>query len=418
MADNGQPKAPSKGGENTLSLIGAIAGLAGNLIFGPDSVGIDFGAPFKAGAAMLKDKREQQSLLELLKGNPHTAPLAEIGPSLVEAGGLVKNPDILNHPQTQGYLSQFSMGEGDRKLVSPEMAQSPNNTVASVLAPQAQGTAPDYTSQEFLARAASLRPDLAEKIIASKATKDPNDQLKDMLQTVLLGKQIQNFETPEQKRRAALEDRQTLLDAQDIRIGNRQEQNQNRQNILQKSKITAKEEESFNTIDELRKAQQNILIDLESGVKPSYTKDIAASILPGGERALQTLDPNFSAFRKNINESLAIYQKAISGVAISEPEAKRLRPTQPQAGDDLDVLRGVAQNNIKKANEVYFIKAMNTLNRGGTDVYNYVDPQQLQLYKAVRAAMNHDLKGALASPKIQEARRQLGIDYGATNVGQ
>jgi hypothetical protein len=266
-----------------------------------------------------------------------------------------------------------------------------------------------------LERAAQLRPDLAEKILAAKATREPQDQTKELLQTILLGKQIQSFETPEQKRQAQLEDRITQMDITDKLIQGRQEQNQVRQNNLEKSKVTPKETEGFQQIDEVRNNYRNMLIDFESGVKPSYTKDIAAKLLPGGERALQAFDPKFAAFRKNVEQANALFQKTISGVAISEPEARRLRPTQPQAGDDPAVFKTVAENNVKKANELYFIKAMSIANRGG-DTSQFVDTQQLQLYNAVRKAMNADLNGAMKSEKIQAARRQLGIDYGLDNL--
>lgn len=423
MADKNQPKAPSKAGENTLGLIGAIAGLAGNLILGPDSAGIDFGAPFKAGASMLREKREQQSLLELLKGNPHTAPLAEMGPALVQAGGLINNPDVLSHPDTQNYLGQFSGPSGTAPatpapasgILPGEQNGTPHPGLLPALGTQ-KAPPPDYTSEEFLARAAALRPDIAEKIITAKATKDPANQTKELLQTILLGKQISGFETPEERRAAQHQDRMTQLETTDRLIQGRQEQNQIRQNALEKSKVTPKETEGFQQIDEVRNNYRNMLIDLESGVKPSYTKDIAAKLLPGGERALQAFDPKFAAFRKNVEQANALFQKTISGVAISEPEAKRLRPTQPQAGDDPAVFKLVAENNVKKATELSLLKAMLIVNRGGTDIYNTVPQDQIRLYKAVRDAMNYNLKDALANPRVQAIRRQLGIDYGLDNL--
>ena len=417
MADTKKNKAPSKGGENTLGLLGAVAGLAGNLIFGPDSVGIDFGAPFKAGAAMLRDKREQQSLIELLKSNPHTAPIADIGPALTSAGGLVNNPDILDHPEVQNFVGQFSGSPGPTPqstgVLPGESSGVPQANLLSALNTPAPTTQKDYTSDEFLERAASLRPDIAEKILTARATQAPGrDRSLDDILKVL---QIQSFETPEQKRQAQLNDRLTQLEATDKLIQGRQEQNQIRQNNLEKSKVTPKETEGFQQIDEVRNNYRNMLIDFESGVKPSYTKDIAATLLPGGEQALQALDPKFAAFRKNVEQANALFQKTISGVAISEPEARRLRPTQPQAGDDPAVFKLVAENNVKKANELYFIKAMSIANRGG-DTSQFVDTQQLQLYNAVRKAMNADLNGAMKSEKIQAARRQLGIDYGLDNL--
>lgn len=421
MADKAKTKSPSKGGENTLGLLGAVAGLAGNLIFGPDSVGMDFGAPFKAGAAMMREKREQESLLELLKSNPHTAPIAEVGPALASAGGIVNNPDILTHPEIQSFVGQFG---GQQGATNPPQASGvlpgesngvPQSGLLSALSSQPAQSANDYTSDAFLEKAAALRPDIAEKILTAKATQAPTkDRSLDDILKVL---QIQAFETPEQKRQAQLEDRMTQLDVTDRLIQGRQEQNQIRQNTLEKSKVTPKETEGFQTIDEVRNSYRNMLADVESGITPSYTKNLAATLLPGGERALQALDPKFAAFRKNVEQANALFQKTISGVAISEPEAKRLRPTQPQAGDDPAVFKLVAENNVKKANELYFIKAMSIANRGG-DTGQFVDSEQLRMYKAVRDAMNYNLKDALANPRVQAIRSQLGIDYGAGNINK
>lgn len=416
MADSSEPKAPSKGGENTLALIGSLAGIAGKLVFGPD-FDADLGAPFKAGANMIKQNREEQSLLDLLRSTPHTAALADHIPALIQAGGIAKNPDILSHPET----AQFFGGQPVGDMLNIPMPNTPAPTMgqggllSAIQSPATTQDTIDPTSDAFLRKAAALRPDIAEKLLLHKATKEPN-QLKDILQTLLLGKQIEGFESPAQKRASESEQRAFDRSETDRLISSRQEQNQNRANALQKSKITAKEEEGFNDVDTLRTQYQNMLVDLESGIKPDVGKEAIATLIPGGERIMQSADPQFATFRKNVQQSLVQYQKAISGVAISEPEAKRLRPTQPQAGDDPAVFKATAENNLKKANELYLIKAKNTSKRGG-DVSQYIDPEVLTKYQAVNEAMNYNLKEALKNPVVQALRKELGIDYSATNVG-
>lgn len=399
MAEINKPKTPGKGGENTLNLIGTLAGIAGKLFF-PDS-GIDLSAPFFAGSQMMRQSREEKNLLELLQGNPHTAPVAEYGQALAGAGGLPNNMDLLDHPEVQQ-----AFGGGDTAGILPgEQGGVPTAPVTPPV---------DFTSNEFLANMARLRPDLAEKVLSAKAVKDPADQTKELLQTILLGKQITNLETPEQKRQAALEDKMFQTRERIAMQGAQTQENQSNALALRKSQITPKEAESIGDIDTLRNSYRNTLLDVEQGFSPSVGKEAIASLLPGGERLMQTVDPKWTNARKNIQQSLALFQKSISGVAISEAEAKRLRPTMPGAGDDPTVFKNTLENNAKKATELSLVKLMNIANRGG-DVSQYTDEDSLRLYKAVRAAMQHNLGEALSNPRVMQIRQQLGIDYGAGN---
>lgn len=421
---SGDLKPKGKGGENLLALIGTLASVGGKLAFGPEFDG-DLGAPFKAGAQMLRDNREQDNLLQLLKTTPHTAPLADHIPAIIDAGGIVNNHDLLDHPEVQQTLSPSSVPQVASGIMPGEQGGLPQQPILQVpgipqdngllTAIQSKQAPVDYTSPEFLSKAAALRPDIAEKIVLAQASKDPQS---DLLKNILLGQKISNFETPEEKRQARMDDRQTQMMMMDKLLSSRQEANQVRGQVLQKAKITSKEEESLNTIDELRNNYRNILVDFKAGIKPSATKSVISNLLPGGDRLMQEFDPKFALLKKNTDLTQALFQKSISGVTIPEQEAKRLRPTQPQASDNPEVFRVALENNIKKANELYFIKALNIAQRGGEDIYNFVDPQTLQKYKAVRAAMNHDLSAALKNPTVMKLRQELGIDYGADNVGK
>lgn len=397
MADENKPKAPGKGAENTLGLIGTIAGLVGNLAFGPDSLGMDFGAPFKLAAQAARDKREQKGLMELLGSHPETAQLMEHGGALIDAGGLANNMDVLDHPD----LNDGSQGS----VTPPELAQNkaPQSLLTALQNPTTQPAQLDITSPEFLQKAAIYRPDIAEKLVLAQGKS--GSELDD-LKAILLGQQIANYETPEQKRVARQQERQDNMEFMDKLVQGRQENAAN----LSKSKITSKEEEALNDIDELKNNYQGLAISLEQGVEPSYMKDTFAKLVPGGERILQSTDPEFSLFRKQAEASLALFQKVISGVAVSEMEARRLRPTQPQAGDDISVLKQSISNNIKKAQELQYIRLSNISKRGG-DVSGYIDPESLRKYNLLREAYNTDFEGALKSPKIQALRQSLGIDY-------
>lgn len=401
MADENKPKVPGKGAENTLGLIGTIAGLVGNLAFGPDSLGMDFGAPFKLAAQAARDKREQKGLMDLLGSHPETANLLEHGDALINAGGIANNMDILDHPDLQG------LGGGGEDSDIPAGASPPIQPTQSSLLSTLQPQAPvDYSSPEFIQKAAIYRPDIAEKLLL--ASGKSNSELDD-LKAILLGQQIQNYETPEQKRQARQEERQANMEFMDKLISGRQTQQKENSVRLEKSKITSKESEHLQNLDALKNLYQQIRINLEEGAEPSYFKSLVGST-ETGDKILQTTSPKFSEFKKNIDQMVALYQKSISGVAISEPEARRLRVTQPSAGDDKDFLVKFVENTEKKQNELQFIYWSNIAKRGG-DVSGYVDAETLRKYNLLREAMNTDLAGALKSPKVQALRNQLGIDY-------
>ncbi len=438
--DSGQPKGPSKAGETTLALIGSLAGIAGKLAFGPD-FDADLGAPFKAGADMLAQRRQEKGLLQLLNSTPHTAPLAQAVPALIGAGGIANNSDLLSHPEVQ---SMFPSGSGQapsqpqqdltqvpmEQLMqmniipasAPQQSQgpiqspvpSPSGQLLNTLQPQ-QPERIDFQSPEFLRKAAIYRPDIAQALLMEQAKRSPDDELHKKLQDILLGKQINNFQTKEETRAAALQDKKDLADYNRDLINAGQTNQKEIAQKLQKEKITPKEEEGFNNVDELRRNYQSILQDLDSGINPSFTKNAIATLLPYGDNIMQIADPKFSLMKKNVDLSNALHQKSISGAVISEPEAKRLRPTQPQAGDSPAIFKTLTENNLKKANELYLIKGLNAANRGGK-VDEYIPMDKLLKYKAIRAAMNADLAGALKSPQITAARKELGIDYGADNV--
>jgi len=429
MADNAQPKAPSKAGENTLGLLGAVAGLAGNLIFGPDSIGMDFGAPFKAGAAMLRDKREQQSLLELLKSNPHTAPIAEMGPSLIQAGGLVNNPDAINHPEVQKYVSQFSSAPG---VASQAPAQ------ASILPGEANGqpapnllsalqTPTDYTSDAFLQKAAALRPDIAEKILTAKATKEPTNQTKELLQTILLGKQISGYETPEERRAAQLTDRQTMMEQTDKLIQNRQEQNQVRQNELQKQQKretwTPKEDENYNTLNNSIDMGKALLSKVQSGASPSlFTAALGSTAV--GQGMLERLSPDSAATLQQIQTLRDLTGKVMgdvkaqSGAQYSAKELQWMQSALPSKWDTPQQLQySLASDLLKKQWLNYNTIASKVEKAGNLNPAQErgISPEQLRAFIALKKQLGS--KTAPNAQSIFENKQNLpylqalGMDY-------
>jgi len=182
--ETNKKKSGGRGVENTLGIIGSVLDLAGPLLLGPDAVGMQFGAPFRAGAQIFSRKREQDTLLDALGSNPETAPLLQLGQQASDAGGLL---NVLG-----------SMQQG------PQIAGQP----AAQVAPQA-GVAPakpsvDITGLDFIRQIAQGDPRFAKKLILSQTKGDTEmDSIKQILTMQLLGKKLGGFETPAQKREAS-----------------------------------------------------------------------------------------------------------------------------------------------------------------------------------------------------------------------
>lgn len=421
MADSGTPKAPGRAGENTLNLIGAIAGLAGNLLLGPEGTGIDFGAPFKAGAQMMRDKREQQSLLELLSSNPHTAPLVQHGSTIATAGGLLNNPDSINHPDVQNYLS--SQG-----LMPPPAA--PQTNLMTALQPSGAPTVdtpPDYTSQDFLMRAAALRPDIAQKIIVEKATREPANALKEQLQTILLGKQIAGFETPEERRAAQLADRQTLMEQTDRLIQDRQEKNQVRQSELGKQEKretwTPKEDESYNNLNNSIDMGRALLGKISSGASPSLLT-AAMGGTDVGQGILQRLTPDVAETMQQIQTLRELTGKVMSdvkaqsGAQYSAKELQWMQSSLPSKWDTPEQLKySLASDVIKKQWVAMNAIAAKVEKAGNLNpaMERGISPEQLRAFSALKKQLKENSKTSAQS--IFENKQNLpylqalGMDY-------
>jgi hypothetical protein len=424
MTDSSTPKAPGRGGENTLNLIGAIAGLAGNLLLGPEGVGVDFGAPFKAGAQMMKDKREQQSLLELLSSNPHTAPLVQHGSNIAASGGLLNNPDSINHPEIQNYLASQGL------VPYPQTPATPQTNLMTALQPSdpmASTPPSDYTSQDFLMRAAALRPDIAQKIIVEKATKEPANALKEQLQTILLGKQIAGFETPEERRAAQLADRQTMMEQTDRLIQDRQEKNQVRQSELGKQEKretwTPKEDESYNNLNNSIDMGRALLGKINSGASPS----MLTALMGGtdiGQGVLQRLAPDTAETMQQIQTLRELTGKVMSdvkaqsGAQYSAKELQWMQSSLPSKWDTPEQLKySLASDVIKKQWVAMNAIAAKVEKAGNLNpaMERGISPEQLRAFSALKKQLKENSKTSAQS--IFENKQNLpylqtlGMDY-------
>lgn len=411
MAEKDPNKPVGRGGENTLALLGTLLDVGGKVLLGPDAGNIDLGSPFKLGAAQLANRRQEQNLLKLLKSTPETAPIAEEAEALANNGGLLNvlsgsggQPQVPQSPVASGILP----GEqGGMPTNLPGSPQQPTDVLSALRSPQPQPTEEvNINSDEFLRRAAQLRPDLAEALIINRSRagmmQDPTIQ-------ALRALRIANFETPDERR---LKDLKANQIKQQQNAAVREQQNISKE-ARNRAKITTTEAKDLAEIEDIGRNYRQLQILRAQGAEPSFTKNVLTDFVPGAERILQSTDPQFALLKKQATETQALFIKFLSGVAVSEPEFRRISPTQPRAGDDPELFDQLTQNNIKKTQEAKLIKLDSIANRGG-DISQYIDPQDMRDYQLIRRAMQIDLPRALSNPKVQAIRQKLGIDYSLT----
>lgn len=432
MADEtGKPA--SKAGETTLGLIGALAGLAGNVIFGPDSIGIDFGAPFKAGAEMLKQKRTESDLQKVLMSTPHTAPLADVIPSLIGAGGIINNPDILSHPDTQNYMKQFGSGVAASPSEVSNLQPAPSGVSPSVVSAPLQvpgmgspsgnllttlQTNLNNASPAMQARFLSDHPEIAKSMMKSEP------DIKDYLQTVLLGKQISSFETPEQKRQAALEDRIFQSQETDRLLAARQEKNQVRGKEMDKQTKretwTPKEDENYNTLNQAVDLNRMLLEKVKGGQAPG----MMTALLSGsqaGSAVLQRFFPGSQEMIDQIQTARDLTKivmgdvKAQSGATYSVKELQWMQSAMPSKFDTPEQLQhSLASDALKKQWLLYNIVATKVEKAGNLTPAEErgISLEQLKAFSALKKQLT---KG---SPEDIFKRKDnipylesLGMDY-------
>jgi len=172
MADDKESKGKSKTGENLLTMLGSIGSIAGPVLFGPDFKG-DLGEPFRLGGAMMQQNRMEKSLIDVLQSNPHTQDIPDMVQGAIGAGGVTN-----------------MIGQGDEQLPTPAV----NEPV-------------DLQSDEFLQALSQARPDLAEKVLVSRAGSTPTAEnpLLDMINMQLKQNQLASFQTPEEKAAAKIQ---------------------------------------------------------------------------------------------------------------------------------------------------------------------------------------------------------------------
>lgn len=402
-----------KKNDNLLEVLGHTATILGPVIFGHDYP-VDFGAPLKAAAARKRQQKEEQALSELLMGEPETAPFVKEGENIAANGGLLA---MLNNQPTAPAPTGAQFDLNLPSLVEGEVGGVPNTPTGAIptggglmdvmqnMQNPPQRSAPkqpvDINSTDFIGALANAGlGELAQKMLLTQAQKSPK-QL-DPLKQELLKLQIENFETPAQKQERALE----LTDAR----AENQRKLQEERDRLARAKFNASELKKLNEIDETFSRYLKLDAMVSSGqFQPSYFKNAVADYLPGGNRLLQAVDPQFTQLKSAATDAQAQYVKMISGVAVAKDEFTRLLPTQPQAGDDPEYFVELARQNQKKFTEMRLM-TLDTLERQGRDVSNYISAQDLADYRIVRELLKKNPKRA-NDPDVKAVRDALGINY-------
>jgi hypothetical protein len=414
-----EPKGKSKAAETTMGLLGSVLGLAGNLVLGPDSIGLDIGAPFKMGAAMMREKREQSNLLELLRSSPATAPIAEYAPAIIDAGGIANNSDLLEHPEVQGALSSLGMGgsssssapvgnsvlpgESGGMMTQPQMSPPPATPAA---VPQMR-TAQNFSSPEFLARAAALRPDLAEKILVSQATAS-TDPTSALLKNILLGKQIENYESPEDKARARADERRMQLEYTDKLIRGRTEDAR----AEQKSYLSQADKDKADALDGLYSGLSTLPDEI-----PALTQLSAAAIqLPGGigKAIVSKSNPEISMLDKQLKDLIKTKAFADGGKNLTGLEKELTFGTAPDLLEAPEFYPQIKKNYLSRIQLLRLSQGLSLASNGQTKIYETIPQETIESYKIWKEAVQKGGRKAIADPTVQALMQELGIDGLAT----
>lgn len=437
-------KSGGKGVENALSLLGTLAGLAGKLTFGPDFDG-DLGSPFKAGADMLKSKREEKQLMELMGSNPHTAPLLEHGAALVDAGGLVNNQDLLEHPDVQNMFagkpdllnSVSKMGrpslDAGGQLQAPQLNQlspanlqvpatqapTPSNAAANLGIPNAlTGEAPklgdiDVNDPQTFAKLTSIfGPEFAQKALLSKIQQksNPLDQITQVLGLQTAVQKLQNNETPAEKRAADKAVRKEMAAENRAEINRTQEIAREESKRLKREELLPEERDQLKAFDELENIQNQIAVATPKDFVPS--QDLGLLATEGGligDIVAQKIDPVTAQLAKLNKTRTAVQNRAISGLSSSDQERAFTTRQLPQLSDDPKFYKMI-QANDRVALKENKLRALQRIYERGGDISNAVDPKIVELYKAIRPKLYADpekVRDMYNDPKMKEALDML-----------
>lgn len=355
-----------KTGENLLNILGTVGDVFGKVLLGPDGGHIDFGAPFKMGAAMERQKREENALMEVLKGNPHTAPLVEMGHQLANNGGAL------------GGISNEFGGQMPQTTYTPPDIQSPQ-FVSDYLAKGGSGEI-----------AASF---LGNQINNRQAEVDPLKQL-------LLMKQLSEPSWNE-KQNKEFEQKQAL--AQQYADIATQKYAANK--AEQQSYPTEKETEQLTILGDLNKQAQMIAND---ATNPELLKGIFVKNF-FGKQVLQKNSPEFVQLAQKVSSYNNTLVQAKGGKSLTQYEGKRYEFELPQITDDPQFFAAQVARQATKQRDFQLRTQLQLAVSGKSPDKIGADPNELQTYATLNKYIEANPKTAYKNQKVLEDIKNLGL---------
>ena len=377
MDDINKPVKASGAADKTLNILGSVAGIVGNLLLGPDS-NVDFSEPFRLGAAYIKQDKENKALLDVLRGNPHTAPIVEVGQQIGQAGGL---PAILSG--------------------QPQPNQSTQPLVDSIRKPYIDIHSPDFPSQ----LAERGLGDLAQKVLFAQAQQKPETEMDSLLKTLQIKKAL-NEPSWEEKNNQQFKQTLALLGIRDqnTKAGQLLKASANKQ--LQDEKavtnLVAKSQKDIDDYDLMLGSTNKLIAKVSSeNAWPSKTTALIGKLGPIGQGIAQTIAPDSAALIEQLNTEKLLRKNIIqaivkaTGKAGTDSERNFIIGSEPGSFDTKEgALRFLTENKNSQLYGRYAIvynKAM-----AGADATQGlaiaqqlgVEPKQLAAFKRLKAIID------------------------------
>lgn len=354
MPEDNKPKKSSKVGETLLGVLGALGSIAGPLMTGQD---IDFGLPFKLGAAHFQNKRMETDLMSALNDNPYTQGLPEVVQGAIQQGGV---PGLMEQQQ------------------------------------QPQQAPLDVTSDDFLRKLTEYRPDLAEKILVSKATQKDNPLL-DMMALQLKGKQLNEpgfYEKESLKQQLQSQNRAQMNEV----VTNRQMAGKQESARIGREKWSSAEEKKLQSNWDAMANARNMLDQVGSGINQSNLSAILGKspISAKVGMALGVInEEQVQQYRGVLNMVMSIV-KSQSGVQYGFRELQWIKSAQPSQWDSPDMFKRGMSMALNTVTWNHFGQIIRKAERAGNvevALREGMTPQQIKAWKVLDAQLTNRAKG-------------------------
>lgn len=373
---------PGKAGENILGILGTALDVGGKLLLGPGA-DVDLGAPFKLGAQLQRQKREEKALMEVLSGNPATAPLVDLGNQVMGQGGVI--------PMMSG---------GSNGILPGESGGMPTQ--------QPQGQPVDIHSPDFARKLAEYGlGDLSQKVLFAQTQGRPADPMEQVLTALGIQQKIresQDYIPPREKMALENQYKTEFANNQNNLIMDRiQATNEER-----KSYPTPKQQE---TLQENRNIADRYTSLSQRLTQPDFVKGMFTRNLLG-RQALNKSSPEFIAFSKEADDIRNQLIQSQGGKALTGTELNLYTPVLPATTEDPEVFKQGVERQISKFRYMDYINSMTMVDAGVDPEKIGIAPQDIQLFKAMREMWKRDPKKASQDPRVIQGLQKLNLDPG------